>query len=106
MRATVRIQTDRVIARAPNELRGLFIEHMHRCIDGGIYEEGSPLSDERGFRTDVLQYVRDLKPPVLRYPGGNFACDYDWRQGVLPKDQRPHRFNYGTQALASYRFGT
>jgi len=106
MQATVRVQTDRVVARAPDLLRGLFMEHVHRCIDDGIYEEDSPLSDERGFRIDVLDHLRELRPSLLRYPGGNFACDYDWRQGVLPKEQRPRRFNYGTQEIASYRFGT
>jgi len=106
MRANIRVQTDRIIARAPQQLRGLFMEHVHRCIDDGIYQEDSPLSDERGFRTDVLGYLKDLKPSLMRYPGGNWACDYDWRLGVLPKDQRPRRFNYGTQQVASYRFGT
>jgi len=106
MKATVRVQTDRLIGRASDLLRGHFIEHVHRCVQGGIYEEGSPRSDARGFRTDVQGYLRELRPALIRYPGGNFACDYDWREGVLPKEQRPRRFCYGTQTIESYRFGT
>jgi len=106
MRATIRVQTDRTIARASDLLRGHFIEHVHRCMQGGIVDEGSPLSDPRGFRTDVMRYLKALKPAVIRYPGGNFSCDYDWRQGVLPLDQRPRRYNYGTRTIESYRFGT
>lgn len=106
MKATIRVETDRVIGRASELLRGQFLEHVHRCIDHGIYEEGSPLSDERGFRKDVLALLKPLRPSVLRYPGGNFSCDYDWREGVLPKDKRPRRFSFGTQQVGSYRFGT
>lgn len=106
MKATLRIQTDRVLGQASSLLRGLFVENHHRCIFGGLVEEGSPLSDERGFRTDVLAYLRELRPGIVRFPGGNFACDYDWREGVLPVDQRPKRFNYGTNQVADYRFGT
>ena len=102
----MRVQTDRLIAKAPDLLRGYFIEHVHRCMQGGIVDEGSPLADERGVRTDVQSYLRELNPSILRYPGGNFSCDYDWRQGVLPMDERPRRYNYGTRTIENYRFGT
>src|SRR5688572_16917293 len=105
MKATIRIQTDRVVARASELLRGHFVEYDHRCINGGIYEEDSPQSDERGFRKDVLGYFKELKPTLLRYPGGNYACDFDFRDAIGPKDQRPMRFNYGTQRIQSLRFG-
>ncbi len=55
---------------------GQFIEHLGRCISGGIYEAGSSLSDSNGFRTDVLEKVKRLSPPLLRYPGGTFAKIY------------------------------
>ncbi len=106
MTATVRIQTDRLIAKASPHLRGHFVELVHRCIDGGIFEQGSPLSDERGFRSDVLELLKSLRPGMIRFPGGNFSCDYNWKQGVLPIEQRPRRYNYGTRQIESYRFGT
>ena len=55
---------------------GHFIEHLGRCIYGGVYEPGSPLADDRGFRTDVLAAMRKIGVPVLRWPGGNFASNY------------------------------
>lgn len=63
---------------------GQFIEHFYRQIYGGIYEPGSPLADEDGFRTDVLKALRALKVPVVRWPGGCFASAYHWKKGVGP----------------------
>jgi alpha-N-arabinofuranosidase len=85
---------------------GNFIEHLGRCIYGGIYEEGSPLSDERGFRRDVLDAVRPLRVPVLRWPGGNFVSGYHWLDGVGPVDARPRRRELAWYAEESNRFGT
>jgi alpha-N-arabinofuranosidase len=64
---------------------------MGRCIYGGIYDPGNPLSDGNGFRKDVIDAMKDLNVPVVRYPGGNFVATYDWRDGIGPKDQRPAR---------------
>lgn len=61
---------------------GQFIEHFHRQIYGGIYEPGSKFSDEQGFRKDVIQALRELKVPVVRYPGGCFVSSYHWLDGV------------------------
>lgn len=66
--------------------------HMGRCIYGGIYDPGNPLSDENGFRKDVLEALKTLNIPVVRYPGGNFMATYHWIDGVGPKDQRPARY--------------
>src|SRR5699024_12176761 len=66
---------------------GNFAEHLGRCIYGGIYEEGSPLSDKDGFRKDVKQAVKDLHVPLLRYPGGNFVSNYHWEDGIGPKEE-------------------
>lgn len=64
---------------------------MGRCIYGGLYEPGSPLSDENGFRKDVIEAFKELKCPVVRYPGGNFCATYHWQDGIGPKDKRPKR---------------
>jgi alpha-L-arabinofuranosidase len=61
---------------------GQFIEHFHRQIYGGIYQPGSKLADQEGFRTDVIQALRDLKVPVVRWPGGCFVSSYHWLKGV------------------------
>ena len=55
---------------------GHFIEHFHRQIYGGLYDPKSPFSDEKGLRLDVLEAMRKIKVPVLRWPGGCFASSY------------------------------
>ena len=71
---------------------GGFLEHLGRCIYGGVYEPGSPLSDERGFRKDVMEAIKRLKVPNIRYPGGNFVSGYHWVDGVGPKEKRPKKY--------------
>lgn len=63
---------------------GQFIEHFHREIYGGIFDPGSPLSDGRGFRLDVLEALRQLQVPVVRWPGGSFASAYNWKDAIGP----------------------
>ena len=67
---------------------GTFVEHMGRCVYGGIYEPGHPTADEHGFRQDVLALTRELGVTIVRYPGGNFLSGYNWEDGIGPKDQR------------------
>ena len=67
---------------------GQFIEHFHRQIYGGIFEPGSPLADERGYRVDVLDALRELRIPIVRWPGGCFVSAYHWLDGVGP-DREP-----------------
>ncbi|KAJ5660050.1 alpha-L-arabinofuranosidase C [Penicillium longicatenatum] len=89
----------------PNIYAG-FTEHMGRCIYGGIYDPGNPLSDENGFRKDVLGALKDLNIPVVRYPGGNFCATYHWLDGVGPKDQRPARPELAWLGTETNQFGT
>lgn len=72
------------------------IRHMGRCIYGGIYDPGNSLSDENGFRKDVLEALKELNIPVVRYPGGNFMATYHWIDGVGPKEKRPARYVHMT----------
>jgi len=102
----IHIDLDRRIGPVDRLIFGQFIEHLGRCIYGGVYEEGSPLSDERGFRKDVLEAARPLRIPILRWPGGNFVSGYHWQDGVGPKDQRPRRSELAWYAEESNRFGT
>jgi alpha-N-arabinofuranosidase len=104
--ARVAIDLARRLGTVDPRIFGQFIEHLGRCIYGGIYEEGSPLSDARGFRLDVLEAARPLRSPVLRWPGGNFVSGYHWLDGVGPKAQRPRRTDLAWYAEESNRFGT
>ncbi len=82
--ATVRIDAGARLMPYSRRLFGGFIEHFDRQVYGGIFEPGSPLADERGFRTDVIAALRDLKLSIVRWPGGCFASGYHWRDGVGP----------------------
>ncbi len=70
---------------------GSFIEHLGRAVYGGIYDPASLRSTSSGFRTDVLDLVKQIGVPVVRYPGGNFVSGYRWEDGVGPRDLRPTR---------------
>ncbi len=84
---------DTVATINPN-IYGHFAEHLGRCIYDGIWVgEDSPIPNIAGFRTDVIEAFRRMKPPVIRWPGGCFADDYHWQDGIGPRDQRPNRIN-------------
>jgi alpha-N-arabinofuranosidase len=102
-RASVRVRVDRPRGRIHPYVYGQFIEHMGRCIYGGVFEPGSPLADERGFRRDVLEAMRGLRIPIMRYPGGCFSDEYHWRDGIGPREKRPrYPDQYWTRALRNY----
>jgi alpha-N-arabinofuranosidase len=102
----IKIDFERVIGNIDRRIYGGFIEHLGRCIYGGIYEENSPLSDAHGFRQDVIEAVRPLRMPLLRWPGGNFVSGYHWPDGIGPREQRPRRMNLAWASEESNRFGT
>jgi hypothetical protein len=89
--SVISVDPRRKLGQLHRYVYGGFIEHLGRCIYGGIYEEGSPLSDTRGFRTDVLDLLKQLRISQLRWPGGNFVSNYHWQDGIGPKDTRPVR---------------
>ncbi|WP_321478175.1 alpha-N-arabinofuranosidase [uncultured Paludibaculum sp.] len=76
------------------QIFGQFAEHLGAGIYGGIWVgEDSKIPNTRGYRNDVLQALRDLKVPVIRWPGGCFADEYNWREGVGPRAKRPVKIN-------------
>lgn len=87
-------------------LFGSFLEHLGRAIYGGIYEPGSPHADADGFRKDVLEEIRPLDVPIIRYPGGNFVSGYNWLDGVGPKKDRPRVLERAWNSIESNQFGT
>jgi alpha-N-arabinofuranosidase len=104
--ARIKIDTDRVIGEVHPHLFGNFAEHLGRCIYGGLYDEGSPLSDGDGYRKDVMEAIRGLGVPLLRWPGVNFLSGYNWKDGIGPKDARPVRPEGAWGFTESNRFGT
>src|SRR3954471_10362079 len=106
LRARVKLDTERVIGDIDPLIYGNFIEHLGRCIDGGIFDEKSSLSDRNGFRRDVLEGTKKLNVTQMRWPGGNFSSNYHWMDGIGPRDQRPARLEMAWGTVESNRFGT
>lgn len=106
LRARVKVDTERTIGDIDPKIYGNFIEHLGRCIDGGVFEEGSPLSDPNGFRRDVMEAAKKLNVTILRWPGGNFVSNYNWKDGIGPRDGRPRRLEMAWGTVETNRFGT
>jgi alpha-N-arabinofuranosidase len=92
MTDTVRVLTADPIGRIAPEVYGHFAEHLGRCVYGGLWVgDDDRVPTDGGVREDTLSLLADLEPPVLRWPGGCFADDYHWRDGVGPREERPRR---------------
>lgn len=104
-KASMIVDKDFVISRIDDRLYGSFIEHLGRAVYGGIYEPGHPQADSQGFRQDVLKLVRELRVPIIRYPGGNFVSGYDWKDGIGPKELRPRRLELAWRTVEPNLFG-
>lgn len=99
------IDRDQVISKIDNRLYGSFIEHVGRAVYGGIYDAQSNYADQDGFRRDVLELVRELKIPVVRYPGGNFVSGYRWEDGIGSKENRPVRRELAWKSIETNEIG-
>ena len=88
---TASLEGIRPTADVPRRLFGSFVEHLGRCVYGGIYDPDHPTADDQGFRADVLDLVRELGVTCVRYPGGNFVSNYNWEDGTGPRESRPVR---------------
>jgi alpha-N-arabinofuranosidase len=104
--ARIFIDSRRSIAPIDRNLFGSFLEHLGRAIYEGIYDPGNKLSDSNGFRKDVMQEIKQLGVPIIRYPGGNFVSGYDWLDGVGPKQERPRVLDKAWNSMNSNQFGT
>ena len=105
-RARIKIDIERQVGDIDKLIYGNFVEHLGRCIYGGLYDPGSPLSDKNGFRKDVIQATKELKVPIVRWPGGNFVSGYHWEDGIGPKVQRPVRMDLAWGYRENNSFGT
>lgn len=89
--ARITLDPDFQISSIDKRIYGSFIEHLGRAVYGGVYQPGHPSADSEGFRQDVLDLVRELNVPIVRYPGGNFVSNFFWEDSVGPVSQRPRR---------------
>jgi len=92
--ATLTLHADQPGATINRNIYGQFTEHLGHCIYGGIWvEPDSPIPNTRGIRNDVVAALRALRVPVVRWPGGCFAEEYHWRDGIGSRDKRPAMIN-------------
>jgi alpha-N-arabinofuranosidase len=100
----IAVESHRPARRYDRMIFGQFLEHFHRQVYGGVFEPGSPLSDQNGFRTDVVEAMRELEVPIVRWPGGCFVSAYHWTDGVGPS--RQPAFDKAWQVEDPNTFGT
>jgi alpha-N-arabinofuranosidase len=105
MKAKLSIDKEYLIGAVDKRIYGSFIEHLGRAVYGGIYEPGHPTADANGFRRDVLELVRELDVPVVRYPGGNFVSSFQWEDSVGPVEGRPRRLDLAWKSAEPNSFG-
>ncbi|MBV8084659.1 MAG: alpha-N-arabinofuranosidase, partial [Chloroflexi bacterium] len=104
--ARLKLDRDFQVGPVDDRLYGSFIEHLGRAVYGGIYEPHHPLANENGFRTDVVELVKELGVPVVRYPGGNFVSGYNWEDGVGPRADRRRRLDLAWKTVETNHIGT
>jgi len=104
-KAIITLHEEFAIGEVDPRLYGSFIEHLGRAVYGGIYEPGHPAADDQGFRGDVLELVRALHTPIVRYPGGNFVSGYNWEDGIGSKEKRPRRLELAWRSVETNQVG-
>lgn len=102
------VKTDQGSHRINRNIYGHFSEHLGRCIYEGIWVgEDSAIPNTEGFRNDVLKALKDMRIPVLRWPGGCFADEYHWEDGIGPKEARKRMINtHWGGVVENNHFGT
>ena len=105
MRAKIKINKEDVISKIDNRLFGSFIEHLGRAVYGGIYEKDHETADDCGFRQDVLNAVKELNVPIVRYPGGNFVSGFYWEDSVGDRAKRPHKMDLAWGTIETNEIG-
>ena len=91
---TVTVHADKAGSTINKNIYGQFSEHLGTCIYGGLWVgEDSKIPNTQGYRNDVLNALKELSIPVMRWPGGCFADEYHWMDGIGPKENRPRMVN-------------
>ena len=100
------VYADHTRNKISKNIFGHFMEHSADVIYGSVYDPESRFADADGFRKDVLEVLKEVQVPMLRYPGGNFVSNYHWEDGIGPKEKRPKVFDYAWLAEDDNRMGT
>lgn len=105
MKAKITINTSDAIGDIDPRMYGSFIEHLGRAVYGGIYEPSHESADDMGFRKDVMELVKSLNVPIVRYPGGNFVSGYNWEDGTGDRSKRPRKLELAWNSIETNEIG-
>ena len=105
LKATLSLDPEFKISTVDRRMYGSFIEHLGRAVYDGIYCPGHPASNARGFRTDVIDLIKPLQIPLIRYPGGNFVSGFRWEDSVGPAKERPVRLDRAWRTVETNQVG-
>ena len=103
MKAKLIVNPAFTVGKIDPRIYGTFVEHLGRCVYNGIYEPSHPKADEKGFREDVRDLVKELNTPIIRYPGGNFVSGYNWEDGI--GQERPRRMDLAWKTIETNEVG-
>jgi len=106
MKARIKVDLDRRIGKIDSKIYGQFMSRRPGVTDGGIYDLNNPLSDGQGFRKDVFEAIKKLRPTIIRWPGGCTGTSYHWLDGVGLRDNRPRKIDLHFGWPSNYSFGT
>jgi len=104
-KVTIKASASETVGEVNRFIFGSFVEHMGRCVYGGVFDPSDPIADEDGFRKDVIELTKELGVTMVRYPGGNFVSGYIWEDGVGPKENRPTRLDLAWRSIEPNTFG-
>ena len=105
MKAKITANKNFIISEIDKRIYGSFIEHIGRAVYNGIYEPEHSTADDAGFRGDVIELVKKLNVPIVRYPGGNFVSGYNWEDGTGDKAKRPQKQDLAWFAIETNEVG-
>ncbi|MGG1516664.1 alpha-L-arabinofuranosidase C-terminal domain-containing protein [Paenibacillus oryzisoli] len=106
MKARLSVHMEDRLGEVSPYIYGQYFEHLGNCIYPSVWDDQSPYADEAGNRLDVIEAVKELNAPVVRWPGGCYVDLYDWHDGVGPRSERPARVNWHWGGIESNKFGT
>ena len=105
MKAKITVNKDFTIGKIDKRIYGSFIEHLGRAVYGGIYEPSHATADDMGFRADVMELIKRIDVPIVRYPGGNFVSGYNWMDGTGDRAKRPKRLELAWKSVETNEIG-
>ncbi len=104
-KAKILIDKVNIVGDIDPNIYGSFIEHTGKCVYDGVYNPEAKNADENGFNKDVIEAYKEMKLPIVRYPGGSYVATWDWRESIGPKSERKTMYNLPWHEIEPNTFG-